>query len=73
MSKFKVGDIIIRTGDDYEDVQYGKEYKIRKIYKNRVKIFSKETDTLLIEGSIFEYLSKFFIKKIYKPNLLKII
>ena len=73
MEKFKVGDIIIRTGDDYEDVQRGKEYKIRKIYKNKGKIFSEEIDTLLIEGSYFEYISKFFIKKIYKPNLLKII
>lgn len=54
MGKFKVGDIVIRTGRNYAKVKTGEKYIVARvgIYSNAIRL--ENDDTLTYDARFFE-------------------
>lgn len=54
MSKFKVGDVIIRIGRNYGKVKTGEKYIVARTGKYSEAICLENDDTLMYDGRLFE-------------------
>lgn len=54
MSKFKVGDIIIRIGRNYGKVKTGEKYIVARTKIYSEAIYLENDDTLMYDGRLFE-------------------
>lgn len=57
MSKFKVGDVIIRIGRNYGKVKTGEKYIVARTGKYSEAICLENDDTLMYDGRFFEKVS----------------
>jgi uncharacterized protein YciI len=57
MSKFKVGDIIIRTGKNYGSVKTGEKYIVARAKIYSEAIYLENDDDIVYDGRFFEKVS----------------